>query len=530
MAELTQTINLANEPFGFSKIAAEKSAQKRGEMARAAQPEILRQESEAERQKSEAEMAAKRKQIDEEVKLKQEHSQKLGELRKKVEDVTSQVPVRNVEDFDPDAGIELASLVALIGAFTGSVSGEAALNSMKGVTDGYRQGKQDLYERSVQKFEADLQAYKTNVANAKNEYEMALKEEAAKQGAGVARLKAFAPELSDSVAAAHLKINDLKGYGKVVQDMIKLKDQLEIKAAEAGIKARNLAPKTVTLEGLDETGKIVPLIVDINAQGFSPQNVRVGAPGVLGKAPPKTGQAGVRERSFAQRTFGALLGVAQDFENLLKLPQMAAMPTLAGIVASDPSTITGSLIAASSRDMTPEDERAFQQITEQIAASLARIEAQGLASGTTKANVASFDALRPRQGDKAINMALYLARIKQEIEVGLKVFDTNYGANSEQKQIAKETGEKISKLLNFTVDDVLKRLPGGDTSLSEATKKLISMPSVGIVDPAPPPEAAKPSASPTFSREDALKWLETNPNHPLAPEIRKRIGGVANGF
>jgi len=493
MAKLASTLNRSIDPLNLvGQVSKEASPRRRASMVREAQPELLRQESEAARQKSEAERAAKRQQIEEEVRVEEGYAAGMEGARQELQGVMEQMPERRVEDFDPDAGIELAGMVALLGAFAGSFSGQAALQSIKGITEGYRAGKQDLYERSVNQFEAELAKYKQKVSNAKSVYEMAMKEEAAKRGAGIARLKAFAPELSDSVAAAHLKANDIKSYGNALNEMAKLGEQMELKAFEAGIKPKTTTPRLTTIEGTDAEGNTIPLVVDINAPGFNPANVRVGAPGVLGKAPPKAAQAGVRERSFALRTYTALVGVVQDFKNLLDSPQTAAMPALAGVIASDPNTITGSIIAAASRDMTAEDERAFQQLTEQIAASLARIEAQGLASGTTQANIRSFDALRPKAGDKAINMALYLARLKQEIEIGLQVFETNSGANEKQLQTVKNLQQEIGGLLPYTVDDVLKKLPGADKTLSKRTQQLLRQPVGSIVDPAPPDQTQAP--------------------------------------
>lgn len=520
MAELAQTINQANEPFGFSRIAAEKSPRKQSQMAREAQPEILRQESEARRQKSEAELGAKRRQVQEEATVEEGFATGMGQANRQLQGAMEQMPVRQVEDFDPKAGLELAAMTALLGAFAGSVSGQAALTSMKGITEGYRAGKQDLYERSVKQFESELQAYKDKVSNAKSVYEMAMKEEAAKRGAGIARLKAFAPELQDSVAAAHLRLDDLKSYGSAIKDMEKLGQQMTLKAFEAGIKPKSLAPRLTTIEGMDENGKTVPLVVDVNAAGFNPSNLRVGSPGVIGKAPPKAAQAGVRERSFALRTFTALVGVVQDFKNLLDSPETAAMPAFAGIIAADPNTVLGSLTALAARDMTTEDERAFQQLSEQIAASLARIEAQGLASGTTQANIRSFDALRPKAGDKAINMALYLARLKQEIDIGLEVFETNSGANEQQFKKIEELKKQVDGLLPYSVDDVLKILPGGQRSLSQSTQALLRQPALfgTIVDNQPTQQSL------TQEQQEALNWANSNPNDPRSAQIKQRLG------
>jgi hypothetical protein len=125
---------------------------------------------------------------------------------------------------------------------------------------------------------------------------------------------------------------------------------------------------------------------------------------------------------FAQRVFGSIKGMAVDAKNLLTLPSTAAMPEFAGITAEDPNSIFRALIAMTARTITEPEKRAFQQITEQIAQAMANIEGQGLASGATAAKVKAFDALRPKEGDNAINMALYFARVRQELETGIEVF------------------------------------------------------------------------------------------------------------
>ena len=83
-------------------------------------------------------------------------------------------------------------------------------------------------------------------------------------------------------------------------------------------------------------------------------------------------------------------------------------------------------------------------------------------------------------------MALYLARLKQEIEIGLEVFETNSGANEKQLATVKQLAQEVDGLLPYTVDDVLKRLPGGGQTLSQNTQKLLRRPVGSIVDPAPP--------------------------------------------
>lgn len=521
MAELASTLNQANDPFGFSKIASQKSPIERSKAARAIQPEVLRQQSEAERAVKQAETEAKTRQAQETTKVEQAFQTGMESAQQTLATEMGEAPQRRFQEFNPNAGLELAGLTAIIGAFIGGSSARGALAAMEGITEGYRLGEQDLYERSVKDFEYQLQEYNAKVARAKENYNLAMKAEEARRGAGLAKLKEFAPELSGTVAEAHLRNNDLKRYKESLDDMTKLGDQMQLKLFEAGIKPKVLAPRLTTVEGVDENGKSVPLVVDVNAQGFNPSNVRIGAPGVIGKAPPKAAQSGVRERSFALRTYTALKGLVPDFKNLLLSPETATMPALAGITAADPNTILGSLVALTARDMTPEDERAFQQLSEQIAASLARVEAQGLASGTTQANVRSFDALRPKAGDKAINMALYLARLKQEIEIGLDVFETNAGATDRQLAQIPQLKEEVKNLLPFDIEDVLSVMSENKTTLGKSMQKLLNQsPIFETIQDAIEIQGAR------MNEQDraALSYAYENPNDPRSAEILKRLG------
>lgn len=491
MAEtLAGTLNKPLEPFDVvGQVSRGSGIKERGQLARQALEPTMRAEEEARSEARRLEREGAEKVAQKEVDLAQGEVRAIESGQRAYTQAVGKRPVRNVQDFNPDAAMELAALTAIMGAFVGlsGGGGRGALAALEGVTTGYKEGQQDLYDRQVAIYESEIKKYKDNLAEAKQTYDNYMQLETAKKGAGLAEAKKLQTQIAGTVGEAQAKANNWKAVGEFLNDATKSLNQVEEAAIKAGLKPKTLAPRLTTIEGTDENGKPTPLVVDVNAEGFDPANATIGAPGVIGKAPPKAAQAGVRERSFALRTFTALRGVVQDFKNLLDSPETAAMPALSGIIASDPTTISGSLIALAARDMTPEDERAFQQLSEQIAASLARIEAQGLASGTTQANIRSFDALRPKAGDKAINMALYLARLKQEIDIGLEVFETNTGANDAQMKIIERLKEEVDDILPYTVDDVLKLLPGGQRSLSQSTQALLRQPALfgTIVDNQP---------------------------------------------
>jgi hypothetical protein len=314
---LAETLNQANDPFGFSKIAAEKSPIKRSQMIREQEPSRLAQESEARLQKTAAGLRAQQKEAEEGAKVEEQYATGLQGAGERFRQVRVQEPVNTIQSFNPNAGVELAAMTALLGAFAGAAGGRAALKSMKGITEGYRLGEEDLYKKSVADFERQLNAYKDNVAMAKTEYEMSLKDEQAKRGAGLARLKAFAPALQDSVAAAHLRGEDLNSYGKTLNDMKTLGDQMTLKLFEAGIKPQ----KNNFQKLLDSEGRLV--ITDVSNPAFVPGEVGEGRGGFVGYAAPP-GSKGAKgtendaSRKQGERNFSILTNELRNTYNRLQ--------------------------------------------------------------------------------------------------------------------------------------------------------------------------------------------------------------------
>jgi hypothetical protein len=136
------------------------------------------------------------------------------------------------------------------------------------------------------------------------------------------------------------------------------------------------------------------------------------------------------------------------------------------------------ITAFAARKVSSADERAFEQIANSLDAALARLEAQGLATGATKGAIASFGALKPREGDDAINMAIYLARVKQEIETGIKVHAEMPGATPGQKQNNVSNVERINKIVPFNVDDTLNILKANRKPLGKKMEQLVMQPQI----------------------------------------------------
>ena len=485
---LADTLNQANDPFGFSKIAAEKSPVTRGEMARKVMPEVMRESQTAERGVMEAEREARLKQAQEGTKVEQTFQRGIESAQQTLQQQSSERPERNFSEFDPKAGIELAALTAILGSFAGAVSGRAALQAMKGVTEGYRLGQQDLYEKSTKQFESELQKHREKLQNAQQNYQLAQQAEQAKRGAGVAKLREFAPELSGSLGEAHLRNNDIKSYKNYLDEWAKLTDQMALKAEEARLKP---SPKPrfaqLKVEGTDREGNKKTLIMNPYDEAFVPEEVPTpDSAGFVGFAPEKAQNIGSREAGFAGRVQQALSSAATEIGNVIKSPGLAEMPIFAGTIGQNPKGVLDSLIALGARSGTEEDKRAFQMLISGISAALGRIESQGLANGTTLANLKAFDEMKPLAGDSPLVTALYLSRVKQELEVGLSVYVTNRATTPEQRKQVRERVEPILEAINFEPADVLQAMAksnaGQDKNLLERAKRLIDKPVGSVAD------------------------------------------------
>jgi hypothetical protein len=336
---------------------------------------------------------AKLKQAQEGTKVAESFERGVQSVTQTLQQETGERPERNFSEFNPNAGIELAALTAILGSFVGAVSGRSALKSMKGITEGYRLGQQDLYERSAKEFEYELQKHRDKYKRAKENYDLSMKLEEAKRGTAMAKLREFAPELSGTIGEAHLRNNNIPGYKNYLDEWAKFNDQMAIKAEEAKLKPL-AKPRFAQLkvEGTDSEGNKKTLIFNPYDENFDPalmQNPTPDTPGFAGFAAEKAQNIGSRETGFAGRIQQALSSAATDIGNVIKSPGIAEMPVFAGTIGQNPKGVLDSLIALGARSATAEEQRAFQMLTGGISAALGRIESQGLANGTTVANLKS---------------------------------------------------------------------------------------------------------------------------------------------
>lgn len=240
---LASTLN--PDPFNpIGQVMSKPTVQARGQEARRQLEPTMREASRAQQDALRAESEATKDLYRKQAGVEEQTLRGLETAGQTLEQAMQAYPERRVEDFDPDAGVEMAAMTALLGTFVGSLSGGSALKAMEGISEGYRAGKQDLYQRQVAQYEAELQQYKDRVANAKSIYDNAIKLETQRRGAGLAKLKELEPVLQDSVITAKVRAGDWAGTGKVIENAMKLGDELTSKLTQATAKAEAKAAET----------------------------------------------------------------------------------------------------------------------------------------------------------------------------------------------------------------------------------------------------------------------------------------------
>jgi len=285
-------------------------------------------------------------------------------------------------------------------------------------------------------------------------------------------------------SATFYKDNAAKfGYAKASQDaddLLKAADKMFFQQFELASKQAKSTGRPQLVTGSD--GTVFSVDADANATpvmtaGGKVIKERVKPVGGAGGGGDKTRQ-GQNALTFAARVYGNIENSAVDVGNIMLLPAVAESPIFAGMIGVDRDTAFRSMTSFIARNLTTPNDRAFEQVTSSLDAALARLEGQGLATAGTQAAIRSFSALKPRAGDAAINMALYIARVKQEIQTGVKVHKTMPGATPEQISNAQDVLQELDVVIPFNVSDVLSVLRGGGKPMGTKMEALIGTPSI----------------------------------------------------
>ena len=448
-------------------------------------------ESEAALKVAEGDIAikeAERQDVAKEARLKSEN---LDRFSKEVQAMPERTTLQQAREdmsamsFVPtkDTATDLAamfSLINIVGMLVGKSDAQRSMYAMNGMLEGYQKGRADLYKKEQVEFDKNFKAMQAKVATLEKALTEAMEVKKYDREKGDLMVTMALAE-SDSQVLKAMRVR--QGDVAVLENVRKARKDIDTLVGLNNTLAQNANQRADAKERerrADERARLA------REQQKALADAKAGQPG-------KQGQNAL---TFASRVYGNIENATNDLVNLTNLPAVAESPIFAGMIGADRDTVLRNITAFAAREITDKDERAFEQIANSLDAALARLEAQGLANGSTRGAIASFSALKPRKGDEAINMAIYLARVKQEIETGIKVHAEMPGATPGQRQNNVKNIERINKTVPFSVEDTLNVLKANRKPLGKKMEQLLTQPQI-VPNVSMEPQATQKKAMPS---------------------------------
>jgi hypothetical protein len=351
---------------------------------------------------------------------------------------------------DTQQGLQgLAMLLPVAGLFLGAkgaTSGVNAMNAMTGVLTGYKTGNQDRIAFETKKYENSIKEWENNYKIAKDGIDRAIELAKTNYQSGVAAAEAAAHKIG-SVELAAMTRNKSLGeiqtiMNKIGQDYQTHKNKLE----------------ELTTRQSTAFSRTTPAPIKILKDGKTVYADRSGNP-ILDKegqsivAPDtRTASAETRYSFNVAESMGQSI---QDLKNVQLLPKDSVLGSFAGITGSDANSISNGLRNAFARTVTDEDNRIFEQVVSGLEANMARSLGGGYASSTSGKNIEAYRSQIAREGDSPVAKAIFLARMRQELDTLSDYFEVRPGAGP-FVPVVKKYQQILHDAVPFTVDDVIR--------------------------------------------------------------------------
>ena len=357
-----------------------------------------------------------------------------------------QLPQETTADF-----AEIGGLVAVVGVMLGSsgkMSANNVLGSITGLMEGYKKGRADVVANSYKEFETNMKRLQTQAQNATAQLDNYTKLVAVDREAANRVLAQFKAEQNQGIASESSKAES--GF-----DAIKTKAELQKMAnhqAELTQKVRkDVADAMVNHQVVGADG--VRKYLDPRDMTFKPvpdQMTPVPKP-----TSAKSAAGGGLNGRFAWNITEAYGQAAIDILNLAEAPAGTFVGSLADLSGKGGAGLTEGLSSTFAREVTPEDSRMLQQMISGLDVHMGRALGAGYANSSASKVIQAYKDQVPREGDSPAITAMFLARVRQELEMLARSFESHPGKNDEELKLMRGYTDNIRQAIPFTVQDVL---------------------------------------------------------------------------
>jgi hypothetical protein len=384
------------------------------------------------------------------------------------------------------------SVIGLMLGGSGKLGAMNALGAMSGMMKGWQEGKQDLFKREKEKFDArfaEVKQIHADIENNFNEYMKLLSTD--KEAAMYAREELVRKTGSSGILSAQIEKGQLEAAAATIKSIKTSIEHIEKRTDDRRKEAN--ADRRFKLE-YDQRERLAQVRAASGGRG-SALNTR-----------------------YAFNMAEAFAQASTDLVNVTKLPAGTMMGTFAELAGQSPDSITTSLSTLFARNLTDQDKRMFAQLVAGLDQNMARVLGGGYASSTAKGMVEAYKQQVAREGDTPANEALFLARFKQELDIFADVYEAHPGATDKMIAGIKKAREAHDKAIPFDVDQVIKAANQGRITLGKDLQDFALSPTVGDL----PVDNTPQGMSYPLPTQSDIDYVNKYPEH--IADFRKQFG------
>ena len=338
----------------------------------------------------------------------------------------------------------LFSLINIIGFTIGhgaKGNAQAAMSAMNGMMEGHMKGRDDLYKKEKNEFEANMKALKTKSeilhARLKEDMELYAKD----REAGMASAENHINEANADFMRDNLrKVGLSKVYELSTQNVSDVSEAFKLMEKERSEKEK--------------------LAIE---HGYRLKE----------KAAAEGGSAkGLQSKLIMQNVIGAGSEVATSMDAIMKMKA----GTTAGIMpyVSSKEGMMNFIASGAQRTFTKDDSKVIHTFYTGLKRNLATIEAAGRSQGLVGLT-SSIGDIEPLVGDDALTVAAKFAETRKIVEATLQPLADSGLMDAQQAAGAVKVVNEIKKIIPYNINDIAEAVNKGKTSLGESTAKAANL-------------------------------------------------------
>jgi hypothetical protein len=370
----------------------------------------------------------------------------------------------------------LVSVAAFSSGGEGRYSGMAAMKNMSAAMQGYRQGRNDIFNKELKEYDKNMAALKSNNDLAQKTFDNAMKLMSVDKDAGIAEMKRLAAIDNNGMVAMQVRAGRFDEAGKILGHTANaLEKEQEKRAALQETAARNAETirRNKEMEALardrvnNRQTKYGTLYIDPTDGTPYQQNLetgeyevavglpkgiqKVGAPGSAGKGANVSGTAAGQVERLTQ----SMTQVSGAIKSLASLPVVTTGPMFA---EKNFGSIFTAPLSALNQGMSAESAQMLQTRMAGVARNLASLETGGAATGLVGLTQSIQDGVGIKANAK-LHVALdKLAEMRRIVDDSARAVYASSKYTEEQKKLVRQNVEIVHTAIPFTQEDITNAL------------------------------------------------------------------------